>query len=136
MCIKYFQRMKDLDDDWSLLDKRSSNLVSKKTEKMYSSINSLDTLILEVDDTKHSELYDIHNDVYSHTVNTETELKYDYLETNNNDTKFNHVFMDEQTLCNNMNKDYFEKNIVAMVPKLDNDSDTIQNLKINNICKK
>lgn len=39
-------------------------------------------------------------------------------------------------LYNNMNKDYFEKNIDAIVPKLENDSDNFQNLKINDICKK
>lgn len=98
MFNKYFQRMKDLDDDWNLLQKRTSSLVSKEMEKMYSSINSLDTLILEVDNTKHSELYDLHNDFYSPTVNPETKLKYEYLETNNNNTKFNHDFMDEQTI--------------------------------------
>lgn len=98
MFNKKFQRMKDLDDDWNLLQKMTSSLVSKEMEKMHSSINSLDTLILEVDDTKHSELYDLHNDVYSSTVNPETKLKYEYLETNNNNTRFNHDFMDEQTI--------------------------------------
>ncbi|CAH2094339.1 unnamed protein product [Euphydryas editha] len=133
------KRMKDIDDNWKLLQKQTSSLVRNKSENFNSSINSLDTLVLDIDDTnEYSEMYDLQSDVYSFTIKPETKIKYESFETNNNDIKLSGVFMDEQTLYNNnIKKDSYKKNkIDAIVTKLDNDMDIIPNLKMNNVCIK
>ncbi|XP_046971742.1 uncharacterized protein LOC124538653 isoform X2 [Vanessa cardui] len=79
------KRMRDLDDDWTLFPRQHPpSPVSKTFDNTDVSINSLDTLVLEADDSKeYLDVYDLKNEAYSPTMSPE-DSKYESLITNNN----------------------------------------------------
>ncbi|XP_047537040.1 uncharacterized protein LOC125071030 [Vanessa atalanta] len=94
------KRMKDLDDDWTLFPRQHpSSPVSNRCDNS-DSINSLDTLVLEADDSKeYLDMYDLKNEVYSPTISPE-ESKYESFITHNN-KNFMLEFKDTENLYEN-----------------------------------